>query len=280
MRPLKRMSKFFVIVSLIGLPLLILARAVYAEEELSPEAIAKYEEELQKIEEKRLKQYRFLARLYQMKEDFPKAVEMYEKILELKPEEERNLYPTLASLYERAEMYDKAAEAYGKLIKMYPGNFRYNLALAAVYEKMGKDKEAELEYKKIMDEAKEQWAIDRAQTKLFELYKKQNRLGEVAAEYEKVLSKMEKESLKLYKSLGEAYRKEENYPKAIEMYKKATGLLPADVGLRLSLADLYKEARMFKEAISEYERVLKMSPGDKVRVKVKKEIEEIKGIKE
>lgn len=280
MRSSKRMVAFCVIVSLVVLSLLILRRGAYAEEELSPEAIAKYEEELQNIEEKRLKQYRFLARLYQMKEDFPKAVEMYEKILELKPEEERNLYPTLASLYERAKMYDKAAEAYGKLIKMYLGNFRYNLALAAVYEKMGKDKEAELEYKKIMDEAKDQWAIDRAQTKLFELYRRQNKLGEVAAEYEKVLSKMEKESLKLYKSLGDTYRKEENYPKAIEMYKKASGLVPTDVGLRFSLADLYKEARMFKQAINEYEKVLKMNPGDKVKARVKKAIEEIKSIEE
>jgi len=280
MRPLKRMVKFFVIVSLIGLPLPILGGAACANEELSTETIAKYEEELRKMEEERLKQYRFLARLYQMKEDFRKAAQMYEKILELKPEEEKNLYPTLASLYERAKMYDEAAEAYRKLIKFHPRNYRYNLSLAGVYEKMGKDKEAELEYKKIIDEARERGAIDQAQTRLFNLYRRQNRLDEVAAEYEKVLSRMEEESLKLYKSLGEAYEKEGNYRKAIEMYKKASGLVPTDINLRLSLADLYKEARMFKEATSEYEKVLKMSPGDKVKARIKKEMGEIRSIEE
>ncbi len=91
------------------------------------------------------------------------------------------------------------------------------------------------------------------------------------------MEKIEQERGSLYMVLGQSYVENGDYQKAIEMFEKAIAIIPKDVKLNLTLADLYRDKGMVKEAVDQYRKVIELSPGTEEADKAEKGINKLKG---
>ncbi len=213
---------------------------LYERTKAYDKAIAAYHKLLELYPRQRSQYYERLSWIYTRMKDKEKAIEFAKKMLEENPRESR-IRSQVAGIYSQNGMFEEAEKEYKKAIELSSNiqdSYRYRLELARLYNRLTKSKLAEAEYKEIMLKASDRWIREQAQRELFDIYRKENRLGEVAKDYEKGLSRMEEESLKLYKSLGASYRRQGKYKKAIEMYKKASALVPQDKEISLILKEL------------------------------------------
>lgn len=96
---------------------------------------------------------------------------------------------------------------------------------------------------------------------LAKIYVRAGKYAECAAEYEKLIAKNPK-SADLYVRLGEAKRAGGDTKGAVEAFKKAKEIDPADAVPSLSLALLYDSQGRHEEARKSYEDALKIRPDD------------------
>ena len=66
----------------------------------------------------------------------------------------------------------------------------------------------------------------------------------------------------LYWSLGEAHRRNGNWPDAATAYRQATSLAPDEARYHYSLARAYRKLDRTEEAIQSYEMALTLDPGN------------------
>ncbi|NOX96549.1 MAG: tetratricopeptide repeat protein [Nitrospirae bacterium] len=213
---------------------------LYERTKAYDKAIAAYDKLLELYPQQRSQYYERLSWIYTRMKDKEKAVEFAKKTLMENPQESR-IRSQVAGIYSQNGMFEEAEKEYKKAIELSSNiqdSYRYRLELARLYKKFAKSDLAEAEYKEIMAKATDRWTKEQAQRALFDIYRKENRMGEVTEEYEKSLSRMEEKSLKLYKSLGAKYLRLGEDEKALEMYKKASALAPQDKEVTRTLKKL------------------------------------------
>ncbi|NOX96551.1 MAG: tetratricopeptide repeat protein [Nitrospirae bacterium] len=224
---------------------------MYERAKMYEEAIKSYSKAIE-LDPQSLYLYQQLAFIYIRLGRDEEALKTAQILLE-KGSQDADTYSMVAQIYrnmkrdkEAISYYRKAIELASKSKTRFPRGresanepkFRYQLALAQVYEERGKDAEAEKEYTQIIAESKSKWITGRAQERLFNIYRKTGRLEQVAHQYETELAATEAKSLSLYKSLGARYRRQGEYEKALKMYKKAFALAPQDEEINRILKEL------------------------------------------
>lgn len=78
----------------------------------------------------------------------------------------------------------------------------------------------------------------------------------------------------LYYRIAGIYEKQGQFEKALACYQEGVSEIPSDVNLRLSLARVYENLRLFQKAGEEYERILQLAPSNEY---VQRKIRELEG---
>nr|MBU1327740.1 tetratricopeptide repeat protein [Candidatus Omnitrophota bacterium] len=234
-----------------------------------------------------------LASLYNRKEDYLKSADIYKKMIELKPE---NIwyYNVLSDTYKNAKLDDKAIAlwedlmkksnnpdifvqaanfynnrnntegavlAVKKAIELKPDNAAYQQTLESYYIKLEKFSDAEAICNKILTSTKDTWMKGWADSELINIYKKQNKLPELAVRFEKDLAQAPKE-LSGYRKLAELYQRNNERDKAIEVYEKAVGLGSDDKDINMRFLDLCENSERFDKAEAQIKRIIASNPQD------------------
>ena len=264
----------------------------YSRENKINEAIALYEKGVKLLP----KDEDFLNRLgslYNQKRDYVKAAEVYKKMAEVNPgnvwyfnmlsdayrnagEKEKamavweelaktskdaNVFMQAANFYSSENDIEKAVTAVKKASELDPKNVSYLQGLESFYMRLEKFNEAEAVCKKVLEVSQDQWPKDWAAMELINIYQRQDKLGELAARFEKEVAQAPKE-LGNYRKLAELYQRNNERDKAVEVYEKAASQGIADRDIHNRLLDLYEQAQDVDKAKKEIDQILGISPGE------------------
>ena len=225
------------------------------------------------------------ARAAQQQGDFRTAENYFRLALQSQPRSVE-LWNGLGVALNRQELYDQAADAFGKALALEPSidGIRLNLGIALF--RGGKLSEAAQAFERLpqQQQARELLALtymglqkhEQALPLLEELApasadpslhlalaKCYERMGR-ATEVEKTVARMFKvvpDGAPLHFALAEANERDSNTDGALAEYRKAAGLDPTLIGVRLRISRLLWKDRKFNEAETELEAELKNDPG-------------------
>ncbi|UCC38282.1 MAG: tetratricopeptide repeat protein [Candidatus Aminicenantes bacterium] len=179
-----------------------------------------------------------IAQKYAKKGKFHEAITEYQKLL-TENSLDINVRSTIGDLYVRSNQREKAIEEFLKIAGHYEERGLYSQSIAV--------------YKKINKLNPDDFKIG---MKLADLYHSQGFTSEAKREYQKIAGIL-KESNKI--------------KEAIRMYEKLLKLDENDIQSRLTLAQLFKEEKLFDQAVEEFNKVAEI----KIQNNALKEAEEI-----
>ena len=256
------------------------------------EAIALYEKALKVLPDSEDILGR-LANLYSNKADYTKTAEIYKKITDVNPSNIWN-FQMLSNAYKNAGQKDKAAlvwenltsnsknaevfmqaanfysgegetdksiAAINKAIELAPDNVSYLQVLEGFYMRADKFSEAEAICNKILTGGKEEWQKDWANSELLNIYQRQDKLGDLAAKFEKDLGQSSKDIGK-YKNLAELYQRSNELDKAAAVYEKAIAAGFDDKDTNSRLFEIYERSGKMDKAETQLKKVIVLSPND------------------
>lgn len=152
---------------------------------------------------------------------------------------------------ERARALALAREA----VAADPNGVEAHYALGLCYEAGGELQAAEAEYRKMGPLAPEPLL----ELSLARLYLRQGRLDEAEQQARRAVEK-NRWVPQPFLSLGAVAMRKKNYAAAIDAFSKAVEVEPRDWNTHLSLADAYRDAGHWDEALSEYAETLARKP--------------------
>lgn len=156
----------------------------------------------------------------------------------------------------RNTVYYSAYALWKDTVTKSPNKWRPHNNLADAYEKMGKLKEAEQEYRLILS-----WDAQnvRAHYGLGNVYQRSGRYEQAVEEYKKALVLRSKFTL-AYNNLGSAYDALGRSTEAEEAYRKALELDPSFIRAYNNLAILYAEKGALDQALKTIQQALRRDP--------------------
>jgi len=180
------------------------------------------------------------------KEEYKKAILCYEQMIEKNPNDYRAYREIGGIYYLELNNVEASIEAYKKALRINPYDANIYRELAEKYTKVQNREEAIEAY-----------------TKALELQPNNIETCYSFAEYLTTL-KMYNESIELnkhFKNMARIYDSNlENYPKALEYYKQAIKLKPANAWLYGRLASVYEEMGQYENAVGAYKQVILLEP--------------------
>lgn len=196
----------------------------------------------------------FLGQVNSSKHDFHNALEYAKRAVELKPEDSY-AYGILGDAYIELGEYDRAEDAYERMLSLKPDFYSYS-RLSHIKELRGDIEEAIEAMKRAVEEGKRQnlpkeniaWAL----YILGEIYFNQGNLKEAEEQYGASLKTHD--DYYSIAGLAKVRAAKENYREAIELYKKAIGIIPLPVFVS-SLGDIYDKTGNGEEAKRQYDLV-------------------------
>ncbi len=169
---------------------------------------------------------------------YPEAVEQYKKLTQLEPGTADN-YLRLAELYRHLGQFDNAQASLTQAKQLAPGSLEVLYNEALLYEDQGRYDDAV----KVVNDA-------------IAGTKKQAGANAAAGPNPNALTI-------LYDVLGRIYRKQENYPAAIQTYQEMAKLGPeSEKHAQMLLIETYRDSRDIDHAIAEAKKALSESPKD------------------
>ena len=175
---------------------------------------------------------------------------------------------TLADMYRNLGRYDDAEPLYSQLIAAQPNDWRLYFARGAARERLGRWPEAEADMQEALRLSPDQpdvlnylgysW-IDRGE-----------RLDEGLAMIQRAVE-LRPFSGAIIDSLGWAYFRMGDYPRALELLERAVELEPADPTLNDHLGDVYWRMGRRIEARFQWERALSYEPDEPDTIRAKLE---------
>jgi tetratricopeptide (TPR) repeat protein len=175
--------------------------------------------------------YFWLGTAYYFNAQYQEAVGALKKAIDLDPTP-IDFYTTLAGAYRQLKQYDEALGTVKRSIEIKPSDFAYGL-LASIYET-----------KKQFGQAVA------ARTKAIELNPKR---------------------AELYFNLAQTFEKEENYPEAINSYKKGLAIKPDDINGLFPLSTVHMALGQFQQAKDIADRVLSLMTRSGVGIQISTE---------
>jgi tetratricopeptide (TPR) repeat protein len=231
-----------------------------------------------------------LAQLYIVGEQYNKAIDVYKKLTVFYPENIEYLY-NLARLYEETEKFEEAIETYQAMENIMGVNEQLSLSKNKLYKRIGKEKKAEKEVKKLIrhfpNETRyygilaEMYAADNKYRKAQQMYDKlfaidsTNNLGRLSqleyhrerGEYEIFFNKFDKiladtaiafqNKVMVFVSLLNSPQEMKKYYSEIEERLAFTKTkYPNQPDVYTLHADLFVKMQQFPKAVKELERVV------------------------
>jgi pilus assembly protein FimV len=179
-------------------------------------------EKKEMISEKERNKIAKVAQKYAKKGKLQEAIAEYQKLL-TENSVDVSVRSTIGDLYVRSNQKGKAIEEFQKIASHYEERGLYSQSIA-VYKKINKLNPSDI----------------KMGMKLADLYHSQGFFSEAKREYQRIANDL----------------KENNRVKeAIRLYEKLLGLDAEDVQCRLTLAQLYKEEKLFDQAVEEFNKV-------------------------
>ncbi len=215
----------------------------------------------------------YLADIYDRKGDIARAEEHYQRVLELMPmgsAPARQAQFKLSMIHglralENGQLQD-AASLFEEAVSMSPDNPLARLNLATAYRGIGKQKEAEVILRALLDEKPND--LD-ARLRYGALLFEEGELIQAARELEEVLIKGRggPQARQAAQFLGELYKSEQGkevqariLEERIDGYKAILAQEPDNRDAWLDLAVIYLNQRRIKEAIDAFENVMRIDP--------------------
>ena len=190
------------------------------------------------ISEKERNKIAKVAQKYAKKGKLQEAIAEYQKLL-TENSVDLSVRSTIGDLFVRTNQKEKAIEEFQKIASHYEERGLYSQSIA-VYKKINKLSPSDI----------------KIGMKLADLYHNQGFLSEAKREYQRIAGNL----------------KDNNKVKeAIRLYEKLLKLDERDVQSRLTLAQLYKEEKLFDQAVEEFNKVAEF----KMQSNALKEAEEI-----
>ncbi len=197
----------------------------------------------------------YLGFVKSSKHEFQAALPYAKKAIELKPEDSY-AYGILGDAYIELGEYDKAEKAYEMMLSLGPGLDSYS-RISYIKELTGDIEGAIQAMQKAIEEGIRR-SLPRenvawAQYILGELYFNTGDSKKAGEHYQASLKNYDNYYYALA-GLGKVRASEKNYGEAIELYKKAIGIIPLPLFVS-SLGDVYKKTGNMEEAKKQYDLV-------------------------
>ncbi len=197
----------------------------------------------------------YLGLVSSSEHDFQKALNFGKKAIELKPEDSY-AYGLLGDAYIELGQYEDAKKAYETMVSLGPGLDSYS-RISYMRELTGDVKGAKQAMKKAIEDGMKRNLSNEnfawAQYILGELYFNSGELKKAEEQYNASLKTYDNYYYALA-GLGKVRAAEKNYQEAIELYKKAIGIIPLPLFVS-SLGDVYKKTGNIVEAKKQYDLV-------------------------
>ncbi len=197
----------------------------------------------------------YLGFVNSSKHEFRAALPYAKKAIELKPEDSY-AYGILGDAYIELGQYEDAKKAYETMVSLGPGLDSYS-RISYMRELMGDVKGAMQAMKKAIEDGIKRNLPNEnvawAQYILGELYFNSGDLKKAEEQYQASINTYNNYYHALA-GLGKVRAVEKNYQEAIELYKKAIGIIPLPIFVS-SLGDIYKKTGNMEEAKKQYDLV-------------------------
>lgn len=197
-------------------------------------------------------------------QDFKTALENFSAVVELADEPTPMVYSKLADLYLRFGELDKALQAAETALREEPANPSNRLLYAGVLEALGRDTEAEPQYKKLIEEYPGKFD---AYVLLSNLYVKQGRFQD-SLDLLKRLERMDPSDSLAHYYLGRTYELMERYPQAEAEYMRVFESDPTLSRGSVELLRVLLRNKKSDKAKALCERMLQKDPTNAVARKV------------
>lgn len=182
----------------------------------------------------------------------------------------------LALLHLRHGDNAAAAGAFESVRRIDPADWRSRLALASIYDKLGRFADAAGEYRFVLDADTDDTLRPRAASELKTVEAKQayaeGRLAEATARFEEILADDPDDGLAHF-YLGMIYSQEEQTLRAVDAYQEVIRIVPSHVGARLQLAASYERLNREEDAVDEYSKILRAGPPADIAERVERAME-------
>lgn len=216
--------------------------------------------------------YYNLGLLLFKQDKFDKAIGFFEKAIQIRPDYHQAYY-NLALAFSKQGDEVKAIEAYKKVLEISPQHISSKLNLAVRYSKAKEYKQAQKLYEEVLEQDSSYFT---AWLNLGLVLYQQKEYGSAQDALEKAIS-LEPENDKAFRALAQNYGAMGMHDEAIEILERLLEQNPSDIRTRLAYARAYSRAKNSDAALIEYNKVLKLDPGNKIAKKMIERIESKKG---
>jgi tetratricopeptide (TPR) repeat protein len=184
----------------------------------------------------------FMSKSYDKMGDVEAAAEALEEILSIK--EDKEIWLRIGNLYAKVEYFDEATEAYQNAIEL---DEEYGEA----YRQLGILQYNQEFYEAAIEPLEKATKLfpdaDDLQKKLAKCYKKTGKINEAIAQYKSIIAE-QKDNVRAYMNLINAYFTTDQYKKALEMAIKLNEIAPEDHNAKILLANAYNYSKMYSKA--------------------------------
>ena len=181
------------------------------------------------------------------------ALSAYRSAADLAPEDIEPLF-WIGTLSRWMGRWRESLEAFSNALEIDSGDVGCLIGRARALENLGTYDQAERDLRQALRLSPEN---TEAAALLAGVLARQNRLEAARVELEKVYDPAE-----LSKKMGDLYREKELYGEAIDRYRAALDLKPAETSWRRSLADALRRDRDLEAALDEYRTLAEADPSD------------------
>lgn len=203
--------------------------------------------------------YSNLGIMYGQTNRIPKAIEALNKSIEINPLSAPNR-SYLAQVYIGRKEWEKAAEEYREILELEPENAKAKANLSYIQAQMGKEPPVPTQEINLLFEKGEGYVNNRDWNRAEETYRK--------------IVKLLPGSIKVHLYLGNIYFSQGKLEEAISQYEKINELSPTfNTGAHNNLGLAYLELKKVDLAREEFQKVLKVDPGNEVAGRKLEEIE-------
>jgi tetratricopeptide (TPR) repeat protein len=212
--------------------------------------------------------YDLLGDAYAQSKNYPSAEEAYRNAIEQDPDDPGHRHG-LADALVAQNKYAEAVEQYKKLTELEPGTADNHLRLAELYRRLGQFDNAQtsLEQAKQLEPGSLEVLYNQAL-----LYEDEQRYDDAIKVLNDTIAGTKKQTgtavnpsamTILYEELGQTYRKQENYPAAIQTYQEMAKLgSESEKHAEMLLIETYRDSRDIDRAIGEAKKAIAESPND------------------
>lgn len=175
-----------------------------------------------------------------------------------------------AGIYERLDQLEEAVQEYKAALKADYSSPQIHLKIAIVLLKQNRLSEAADElklaikyYDSSANSSVEKTSFIEAHTLLALVYSLQGKLDKATTEYEIALRgalAIDPQNIRIHKSLGQIYLRENKLPDAEKTYRFILSLTPSDYEAHFFLGSIYEQENRRPEAIDEFKAALELNP--------------------